>query len=46
MVIKFLYVVCDLRGSINFRINLGWILDVDKVKNFVGLVWSICEGVL
>lgn len=27
--IKILYVVCDLRGFINFRINFGWIKDVD-----------------
>ncbi|XP_022782163.1 carbohydrate sulfotransferase 3-like, partial [Stylophora pistillata] len=45
-VIKFLHVVRDPRGSINSRINLGWIPDVDKAKNFAYWPRSTCEGIL
>ena len=43
--IKVLHVVRDPRGSINSRINLGWITDVDKAKNFAAWPKSTCEGI-
>ena len=44
--IKILHVVRDPRGSINSRINLGWIKDVDKAKNFPAWPRDTCEGII
>ena len=43
--IKILHVVRDPRGSINSRINLGWIKEVDKAKNFAAWPKDTCEGI-
>ena len=43
--IKILHVVRDPRGSINSRINLGWLTEVDKAKNFAAWPKSTCEGI-
>lgn len=44
--IKILHVVRDPRGSINSRINLGWLKDVDKAKNFPAWPRDTCEGII
>ena len=44
--IKILHVVRDPRGSINSRINLGWITEVDKAKNFAAWPKGTCEGII
>lgn len=43
--IKILHVVRDPRGSINSRINLGWIKDVDQARNFPAWPRGTCEGI-
>lgn len=43
--IKILHVVRDPRGSINSRINLGWLREVDKAKNFAAWPKSTCKGI-
>ncbi|KAL9950494.1 hypothetical protein ACROYT_G042993 [Oculina patagonica] len=44
--IKILHVVRDPRGTLNSRINLGWIKDVGVAKNFPGWPRGVCEGVV
>ena len=44
--IKILHVVRDPRGTLNSRINLGWIKDVGVAKNFPALPRGACEGVV
>ena len=44
--IKILHVVRDPRGSINSRINLGWIKEVDKAKNFAAWPKDTCQGII
>ena len=44
--IKFLHVVRDPRGTINSRINLGWIKDVHEAKNFPAWPRDTCQGIL
>lgn len=44
--IKILHVVRDPRGSINSRINLGWIKEVDKAKNFRAWPKDTCHGII
>ena len=44
--IKILHVVRDPRGSINSRINLRWIQDVGKAKNFAVWPKDTCEGII
>ena len=43
--IKVLHVVRDPRGTMNSRINLGWLKDVGAAKNFAAWPRSACEGV-
>lgn len=44
--IKILHVVRDPRGSINSRINLRWIPEVDKAKNFAAWPKDACKGII
>ena len=43
--VKILHVVRDPRGSINSRINLGWIKEVDKAKNFAAWPKDTCQAI-